>query len=51
MTPQFRPPLITGKTTREQIDQIIAYLRQLSVTLSRMAESGQLTEQDKTHNV
>lgn len=45
MNQLFRPPLITGKTPQEQIGEIVSYLRQLSATLSRLTETGQLPSQ------
>lgn len=40
MNPEIRPPLITGKTQQEQIDQIISYLRQLALTLQRLSDQN-----------
>ena len=44
-------PHITGQTTREQLTQIIGYLRKLAFALQEMPESTAVTETEKTERV
>ena len=36
MSPDFRPPCITGKSLQEQVDQLIRYLHRLSAQLQQL---------------